>query len=176
MCTCCTCWWWLGEEMYGIWSRGSQTRGRPKRIWREVEEKGCQARKLSKEDAMDCCRWRKLIKDVWWSGWVWVGECFFWYRPTWAPRQKAVKRLCVSVTVYVRVVRLQSPMLDQFSISLHHDCQPHSLTNSLLQLPVVDDSPRPRGSVVLSLRECLSRVVGFIYRSNRPFGEQHNYW
>jgi len=20
--------------------------------------------------------------DVWWSGWVWVGECFFWYRPT----------------------------------------------------------------------------------------------
>ena len=24
----------------------------------------------------------KVIKDVRWSGWVWVGECFFWYRPT----------------------------------------------------------------------------------------------
>jgi len=32
---------------------------------------------------MDHSRWRKLIKDVWWWGWVWVGECFFWYRPTW---------------------------------------------------------------------------------------------
>ena len=32
---------------------------------------------------MDRSRWRKLIKDVRWSGWVWVGECFFWYRPTW---------------------------------------------------------------------------------------------
>jgi len=28
------------------------------------------------------CKWRKMIKDVRWSGWVWVGECFFWYRPT----------------------------------------------------------------------------------------------
>jgi len=27
-------------------------------------------------------RWRKLIKDVWRTGWVWGGECFFWYRPT----------------------------------------------------------------------------------------------
>jgi len=31
---------------------------------------------------MDRSKWRKLIKDVWWPGWVWVGECFFWYRPT----------------------------------------------------------------------------------------------
>jgi len=23
-----------------------------------------------------------VIKEAWWSGWVWVGECFFWYRPT----------------------------------------------------------------------------------------------
>jgi len=42
----------------------------------------CQARKLNKEDAMDRSKWRKLIKDVRCSGWVWVGECFFWYRPT----------------------------------------------------------------------------------------------
>jgi len=44
---------------------GPRPRGRPKRTWREVVEKGCQARKLSKEDAVDCSRWRKLIKDVW---------------------------------------------------------------------------------------------------------------
>jgi len=31
---------------------------------REVVEKDCQARKLNKEDAMDCCIWRKMIKDV----------------------------------------------------------------------------------------------------------------
>ena len=30
---------------------------------------------------MDRSNWLKLIKDVWWSGWAWVGECFFWYRP-----------------------------------------------------------------------------------------------
>jgi len=27
-------------------------------------------------------RWRKLIKDVWRTWWVWGGKCFFWYRPT----------------------------------------------------------------------------------------------
>ena len=31
---------------------------------------------------MDRCKWRKMIKEARWSGWVWVGECFFWYRPT----------------------------------------------------------------------------------------------
>ena len=33
-------------------------------------------------DAMDRCKWRKMIKEARWSGWVWVGECFLWYRPT----------------------------------------------------------------------------------------------
>ena len=61
---------------------GPRPRGRPKRTWREVVRQDCQARKLNKEDAMDRCKWRKMIKDVRWSGWVWVGECFFWYRPT----------------------------------------------------------------------------------------------
>ena len=42
----------------------------------------CQERKLNKEDAMDRCKWRKVIKEARWSGRVWVGECFFWYRPT----------------------------------------------------------------------------------------------
>ena len=36
---------------------GARPRGRPNRIWREVVEKDCQARKLNKEDAMDCSRW-----------------------------------------------------------------------------------------------------------------------
>ena len=31
---------------------------------------------------MDRSKWRKFIKDVRWSGWMWVGECFFLYRPT----------------------------------------------------------------------------------------------
>jgi len=43
---------------------GLRPRGRPKRTWREVVEKYCQACKLNKEDAMDHSRWRKLIKDV----------------------------------------------------------------------------------------------------------------
>jgi len=53
--------------------------GRPKRTWKEVVQKDCQARNLNKEDAMNRGRWKKLIKIGWWSGW-WVGECFFWYR------------------------------------------------------------------------------------------------
>ena len=61
---------------------GSSPRGRPKKTWKEVVREDCQARKLNKEDAMDRCKWRKMIKEARWSGWVWVGECFFWYRPT----------------------------------------------------------------------------------------------
>jgi len=41
---------------------GSRPRGRPKRTWREVVQKDCQACNLNKEDAMDRCRWKKLIK------------------------------------------------------------------------------------------------------------------
>jgi len=42
---------------------GSRLRGRPKRTWREVVQKDCQARKLNREDAMVCSRWKKLVKD-----------------------------------------------------------------------------------------------------------------
>ena len=42
--------------------QGSRPRGRPKRTWREVVQKDCQARNLNKEDAMDRHRWKKLIK------------------------------------------------------------------------------------------------------------------
>jgi len=41
---------------------GSTTRGRPKRTWKEVVQKDCQARNLKKEDAMNRGRWKKLIK------------------------------------------------------------------------------------------------------------------
>jgi len=37
---------------------------RPKRTWREVVEKDCQAGKLNREDAVDHSKWRKLMKDV----------------------------------------------------------------------------------------------------------------
>jgi len=40
---------------------GSRTRRRPKRTWREVVQKDCQAHNLNREDAMDR-RWKKLIK------------------------------------------------------------------------------------------------------------------
>jgi len=42
--------------------QGSGPRGRPKRAWREVVQKDCQARDLIREDAMDRSRWKKLIK------------------------------------------------------------------------------------------------------------------
>jgi len=41
---------------------GSRQRGRPKRTWKEVVQKDCQARNFNKEDAMDRGRWKKLIK------------------------------------------------------------------------------------------------------------------
>ena len=43
---------------------GSRPRGRPKMTWKEVQ-KDCQARNLNKEDAVDCGRWKKLIKIGW---------------------------------------------------------------------------------------------------------------
>ena len=36
---------------------GSGPRGRPKRTWREVVQKDCQAHNLNREDAMDRSRW-----------------------------------------------------------------------------------------------------------------------
>ena len=61
---------------------GPRPRGRPKRTWREVVKKDCQACKLNTEDSMDRSIWRKLIKMSGdWDGCV--GECFFWY---WPPR------------------------------------------------------------------------------------------
>jgi len=41
---------------------GSRPRDRPRRTWREVVQKDCQARNLNREDAMDRSRWKKPIK------------------------------------------------------------------------------------------------------------------
>jgi len=43
----------------------ARLRGRPKRTWREIVQKDCQACKLNREDAMDRSRWKKQIKDDW---------------------------------------------------------------------------------------------------------------
>ena len=42
---------------------GPRPRDRPKKTWREIVEKDCQARKLNKEDAVDHKRWTKQIRD-----------------------------------------------------------------------------------------------------------------
>ena len=78
---------------------GPRPRGRPKRTWTEVVEKDCQARKLNKEDAVDCSKWRKgclMIRMVV-SGWM------FLLVPAYpgSPVPKAVKQLCVCVCVCV---------------------------------------------------------------------------
>ena len=84
---------------------GPRPRGRPKKTWKEVVRDDCQARKLNKEDAMDRCRWRKVIKEARWSGWVWVGECFFWYWPTRVvPDERPLNGRCCCVVVQLLVV------------------------------------------------------------------------
>jgi len=43
---------------------GTWPRDRPKKTWREIVEKDCQARKLNREDAIDVNRWRKQIMMI----------------------------------------------------------------------------------------------------------------
>ena len=47
----------MGHEV-----EGSRPKGRPKKTWKEVIREDCQARKLNKEDAVDHCKWRKVIR------------------------------------------------------------------------------------------------------------------
>jgi len=42
---------------------GARPGSRPKKTWKEIVEKHCQARGLSREDAMDHSRWTKQIRD-----------------------------------------------------------------------------------------------------------------
>jgi len=43
---------------------GPRPTGRPKRTWKEVVREDCKTRKLNKEDAMDRCKWKKVLKSV----------------------------------------------------------------------------------------------------------------
>jgi len=45
-----------------------------------------------------CTTKSRMIKDVRWSGWVWVGGRSFWYRPTWVVTDKGPLNSCVCVT------------------------------------------------------------------------------
>ena len=62
--------WACCEKKYNDWVKkcmtyeveGARQRGRPKWTWREIVQKDCQACKLSREDAIDHSRWRKMIK------------------------------------------------------------------------------------------------------------------
>jgi len=49
----------MDYEVEGVWPGG-----RPKKTWSEVIEKVHQTQPICKEDAMDCGKWQKLIKDV----------------------------------------------------------------------------------------------------------------
>jgi len=52
---------WLKKCMeYEV--EGSRPRGRPKRTWSEIVQTDCPAHNLNREDAMDCSRWKMLIK------------------------------------------------------------------------------------------------------------------
>jgi len=42
---------------------GAVPRGRPKKTWREIVDKECQAYKLNREGAVDYKRWRKQVWD-----------------------------------------------------------------------------------------------------------------
>jgi len=42
---------------------GARPRDRPKKTWREIVEKDCQARGLNREDSGDHIRWMKQIRD-----------------------------------------------------------------------------------------------------------------
>ena len=44
-------------------AEGSRLRGRPKGTWRKVVQKDYEARELNRDDAVDCGRWRKMVKD-----------------------------------------------------------------------------------------------------------------
>jgi len=91
----------------------SRPRGRPKRTWKEVVREDCQARKLNKEDAVDRCKWTKVIKEVRWPGWVWAGECFFWYRPTRVvPDKRPLNGCCCRSLNNIRSVGLWKRLYD----------------------------------------------------------------
>ena len=51
---------WVKKCMKYV-AEGSRPRGRPKMTWIEVVQRDCKARELSRENAMNTGRWRRLI-------------------------------------------------------------------------------------------------------------------
>ena len=72
--------WWFGEEMHGVWSRGSKTKSKTKEDLVKLSKRT--VKHVNWTHVMLWIVVMKLIRDVRWSGWVWVGGYFFWYRPT----------------------------------------------------------------------------------------------
>ena len=72
------------------------------------------------KDAVDSSKWRKFIKDVRWSGWVWVGECFFWYRPTRVVPEQRPLNGCVCVCVLRMTTTQLCSILNDIMSSIIH--------------------------------------------------------
>jgi len=53
----------LEKRMIDRGMEGARPRGRPNKTWREIVEKDCRVCGLNREDAMDCRRWMKQIRD-----------------------------------------------------------------------------------------------------------------
>jgi len=73
--------------------QGARPRGRPKKTWREIVEKDCQAHKLNREDAMDRNRWMKQIRATDDHDWC------EWYRLTQVVQDKIQRAVCVITTI-----------------------------------------------------------------------------
>ena len=144
---------------------GPRPRKRPKRTWREVVETDCQARKLNTEDAMDRSRWRKLIKDVWWSGWVWLGEFFFWYRPTRVVPDKGPLNGCVCVistamqAAYNTDSRSMSPLKSVRAESLSCTVGPHWAADNCPSTAATPSSCRRNSRAQSATDRCRPRGV-----------------
>ena len=65
------------------------------------------------------------------SSWVWVGECFFWYRLTWAVLDKGLLNGCVCVCIYSCTYYHSSTL---FACVLWVICKCNVLLSSALQL------------------------------------------
>jgi len=82
---------------------GAKPRGRPKKIWREIVEKDCQACRFNREDAIYRIRWMKQIKRQMMTM-IGVSGLMFLLVPAHpgCPRQNPenVKWLCVCVTAF----------------------------------------------------------------------------
>jgi len=55
----------LGDEMYRLSSGGSQAKRKTKENLERDCGNDCQVHGLNRQDAMDCIRWRKQIRDDW---------------------------------------------------------------------------------------------------------------